>query len=89
MADKYEFVLLGTDGCHLCEIAQPAVVEIASYYQVTLYAEDIAEAENAADQIAKFGEKIPVLHHEMSGKSLCWPFDKSEIAQFISLCCQL
>ena len=83
MAELFDFVLLGTDGCHLCELAIPIVVEVAQHHQITLYSEDIAECDNAAEMVSLYGNKIPVLLHEHSNQSLCWPFDHQQVDVFI------
>ena len=83
MDNKLDFLLLGTEGCHLCELASPIVIEVAQYFQVNVYGEDIAECDNATEMIGLYGEKIPVLLHEFSNQSLCWPFDHQAVDAFI------
>ena len=83
MTNLFEFVLLGTEGCHLCDLAVPIVVEVAQHHQVTIMSEDIAECDNAVAMVNRYGDKIPVLLHEYSNKSLDWPFDHQQVDIFI------
>jgi len=54
-------VLLGTEGCHLCEQAQALLLNLNGKIPCNLYLEDIAESE---DMVARYGERIPVLKYE-------------------------
>lgn len=68
-----ELTLLGTEGCHLCELAQQVLIQCSNYRtDLAVYLEDIGESE---DDIERYGIRIPVLRHDLSGAELDWPFD--------------
>lgn len=70
------FLLLGTQGCHLCEDAQILLNEnqiIAEYV-------DIALQEEWQSQFALL---IPVLFHVESEQFLNWRFDSPALLSFI------
>lgn len=70
------FLLLGTDGCHLCEDAQTLLSEnkiIAEYVDIALHEEW---------QI-QFELLIPVLFHVESQRFLNWHFDSPTLLSFI------
>jgi hypothetical protein len=75
-------LLLGTEGCHLCEEAQEIVVacvkEIAPKFQI----ESIDIAEHPEWQ-PEYAIKIPVLLEPESRRELGWPFDYDQTAQFL------
>lgn len=70
------YVLYGTEACHLCELAQQVIVEVAADIPLEVYVEDIAESEHL---VASFGTRIPVLKDEQSGRELDWPFNCEEL----------
>lgn len=76
-----QYVLLGTAGCHLCELAEALINEcISEGMVINLTHIDIAE------QIkwqADFATLIPVLYHSKTQQSLNWPFSKAQILTFI------
>ncbi|ARD21842.1 MULTISPECIES: glutaredoxin family protein [Shewanella] len=67
-------ILYHTDGCHLCEIAQALVEQLGIHYQHI----DICDDENLA---ARYGVSIPVV--SVGDKELFWPFDESQLTDFI------
>ncbi len=67
--------LLGTSGCHLCEVAEKSVRQLAPELGFTLHKIDIADDEGLVEQ---YGLTIPVLRSE-SGAELFWPFDAENI----------
>ena len=71
------FLLLGTDGCHLCEDAQILLNEckIAAEYV------DIALHEKWQ---AQFALLIPVLFHVESQRFLNWRFNSPALFSFIA-----
>tara|TARA_B100000287_G_C20323195_1_gene658680 strand:- start:47 stop:304 length:258 start_codon:yes stop_codon:yes gene_type:complete len=78
-------VLLGTEGCHLCEQAQALLLNLNGKIPCNLYLEDIAESE---DMVARYGERIPVLKYEaeegdMEGPEIDWPFSEQDVLRFI------
>lgn len=70
-----EFILFGTEGCHLCEEAEAVLVEANVVYQL----EDIMDDNEWQE---KFGLLIPVLWQVESQKQLNWPFDSEKVKNF-------
>lgn len=69
-------LLLGTDGCHLCENAQTLLNEnkiIAEYVDIALHEE----------WQSQFALLIPVLFHVESRRFLNWHFDSPALLSFI------
>jgi hypothetical protein len=70
-------VLFGTSGCHLCEqaelIVNACVPDSVEYV-------DIAEQ---AQWQERYVVRIPVLYDSESGLELGWPFDQTEVEEFI------
>jgi len=74
-------LLLSTEACHLCELAQSVLQQVFSSVDMQalaqqasfeIYSQDIIDQPKWLDQYA---EKIPVLLDEASGYILEWPFD--------------
>ena len=74
------FTLLGTEDCHLCDVAKSIVIEVASIHPIEVYLEDISESSQLID---RYGEKIPVFRHDESGQELDWPFDRAGLQQWL------
>jgi len=74
------FVLLGTEGCHLCDLAAAVIVAGAEGLNIDIYQEDIADS---ADGVEVYGTRIPVLRNERSGAEMDWPFDQEAAHQFL------
>jgi thiol-disulfide isomerase/thioredoxin len=71
-----DFVLYGTSGCHLCELAMEEIKRVQTLLPVQVMAIDIAESDELVED---YGLKIPVLRHIESGKELGWPFDAQQL----------
>jgi hypothetical protein len=75
-------LLLGTEGCHLCEEAQEIIFacmnEIAPDFQI----ESIDIAEHLEWQ-SEYAIKIPVLLEAESHHELDWPFDYAQAIHFL------
>jgi len=67
-----DYVLIGTEGCHLCEQAEQMLREAGLLFS-------IAEIMDHPQWQDKFAVKIPVLLHQDTGEWLAWPFDSSQI----------
>ncbi len=67
--------LLGTSGCHLCDVAEKIVRRMAPELGIELKKLDIATSEALVEQ---YGISIPVLQHN-SGSELFWPFDDEQL----------
>ncbi len=74
-------LLLSTEACHLCEMAQqvlvhafdqPKIQTLVKQHKIDVYMQDIIDQPKWLDL---YGEKIPVLFDEDSGLTLEWPFD--------------
>jgi hypothetical protein len=74
-----ECQLLGTLGCHLCEVAE---AELMPWVERGLLVEliDIAEQE---EWVASYGMRIPVLRRLDTCAELNWPFSAAQIQQFL------
>jgi hypothetical protein len=70
-------LLLGTDGCHLCEDAQAILNENNIIFDYV----DIALIEEWQPQFAML---IPVLYHVESKRYLTWYFDSPALFSFIA-----
>lgn len=82
-------LLLSTEACHLCELAQvvlqqtfsqPKILELSQNAGLKIYLQDIIDEPKWLDQ---FGEKIPVLLDEASNLILEWPFSVPEVSKWI------
>lgn len=82
-------LLLSTQACHLCELAQGVLQQVFSQQDILLlsekadlqiYLQDIIDQPIWLDQ---YGEKIPVLLDESSSLTLEWPFDVSQAAKWL------
>lgn len=74
--------LLGTSGCHLCEVAEHLVRRIAPSMGVQVQHTDIASDDTLVDA---YGIKIPVLRSMAGGVSeLNWPFDEESLIAWLS-----
>jgi hypothetical protein len=75
------YLLLGTSGCHLCELAEELLNEcLIVETSVTVEFIDIAEQ---TQWQAGYATLIPVLLHPKSLQSLNWPFTKDDVLTFI------
>jgi Glutaredoxin-like domain (DUF836) len=74
-----ECQLLGTLGCHLCEVAEAVLM---SFVENGLLVElvDIAESEV---MVERYGLRIPVLRRCDNGAELDWPFDGAQVVDFL------
>ena len=71
--------LLGTTGCHLCEVAERMIRRIAPVLGFTLSYVDIAEDDALVD---KYGMQIPVVRAQ-NGRELGWPFAEEELIHWL------
>ncbi len=76
-----QLLLLGTSGCHLCEQAEQIINAcLPDKLGVAIEIIDIAEQEQWQENYAI---RIPVLYHPETRKELGWPFDKTDVKEFI------
>jgi hypothetical protein len=71
-----EFILLGTEHCHLCEEAE-SILHSAGLVFKTI---DIVDDEAL---MAAYGLRIPVLREMDTGNELNWPFNLPELLAFV------
>ncbi|MBF7729366.1 glutaredoxin family protein [Pseudomonas sp. N040] len=74
-----ECQLLGTLGCHLCEVAEALLLP---FVERGLLVELIDIAEGAA-LVESYGLRIPVLRRVDTGAELDWPFEAAQVASFL------
>lgn len=76
---KRQLQLLGTQGCHLCDLAEAMLLQALDRSQVEVQLIDIAASD---DLFELYGVKIPVLRCPVSQTVLCWPFDELAVKRF-------
>ena len=83
MMHNGEIILYGTQGCHLCELAEALVVAecLERSWDFSLALFDIAEQD---DLMSRYGTRIPVLCRKDTGKELNWPFDQESVRLFLN-----
>lgn len=75
------FILLGTEGCHLCELAEELINEcVDNGIKIPIELIDIAEQTKWQQDYATL---IPVLLHRVTAQTLHWPFTKEDVLTFI------
>lgn len=72
--------LMTTEGCHLCDLAVPLLVQQVDPQRFEVDLVDIAFEDRLVEQ---YGTRIPVLRHSQSGAELNWPFDAEQLRQFL------
>ena len=76
-----KFLLLGTSGCHLCELAEELINEcLVAETDITVELIDIAEQ---IQWQADYATLIPVLLNERTNKYLNWLFTREDVLTFI------
>lgn len=71
-----DFVLFGTEGCHLCEEAEQQLLLAGLVFEKL----DIIENEH---YLQRYAIRIPVLLHAASELELGWPFSINQLNEFI------
>ena len=74
-----ECQLLGTLGCHLCEIAKAELLPLVEH-GLLVELVDIGDSEAMVEQ---YGLRIPVLRRVDTGAELDWPFDQNQMVAFL------
>lgn len=80
--------LLGTEGCHLCDLASSVLGNFndamhAHNFRLHVEVVDISTSEA---MVARYGTAIPVLIDICSSKELVWPFDERKVYDFLRVC---
>lgn len=70
-----DFVLFGTEACHLCEEAEQLLLQAGLVFEK----QDIMADEQA---MQRYAIRIPVLLHQPSGLELGWPFEAQQLRDF-------
>ena len=65
------------DDCRLCDLALDVLAQARAPEFSSVFIDDDAELE------ARYGERIPVLHEDASGRELNWPFDVERVREFL------
>ncbi len=73
--------LLTTEGCHLCELAVPLLVAGVDPEKFEVDLVDIAFDDQLVEQ---YGTLIPVLREPEAGAELHWPFDATQLSEFLT-----
>lgn len=72
-----EVQLLGRPECHLCELAQAVLHELAVAYT-------LIDVETSLELEAHYGLRIPVLVHGTDGRELGWPFAAEQVRSWLA-----
>ncbi len=76
-SDRPQWILYATQGCHLCE----QVAQLLDDRHIKVTVVEIAHDDQLIEQ---YGMRIPVLQQTTTGKELNWPFDRSQLFDFIN-----
>lgn len=75
-------ILFGTSGCHLCDQASEIIEDsVQADFGLMLENIDIAESEHWQ---AQYAQLIPVLYDPETRKELRWPFDQTQVKNYIT-----
>lgn len=74
------YVLYGTSGCHLCELAQDLLEKAGRARELSWRQVDIAQDDVLVE---RYGESIPVLRDERDGRELQWPFSLLDLMRWL------
>ncbi|MBC8783931.1 glutaredoxin family protein [Pseudomonas fluorescens] len=74
-----ECQLLGTVGCHLCEIAEAEIMPLVEGGLLV----ELVDIIEPVDLTEVYGLRIPVLRRVDTGAELDWPFDPEQIVAFL------
>ena len=70
-------VLYQRDDCHLCDLA----IDVLAQARAPDFSSVFIDNDNALE--ARYGERVPVLREEESGRELDWPFDAARLRGFL------
>ena len=71
-------VLYQRDDCHLCDLA----IDVLAQARAPDFSSVFIDNDNALE--ARYGERVPVLREEESGRELDWPFDAARLREFLT-----
>ena len=69
-------ILYQRDDCHLCDLALAVLAQARAPDFASVFIDDDATLE------ARYGERVPVLREDVSGRELNWPFDEGAVRKF-------
>ncbi|MEH6471714.1 MAG: glutaredoxin family protein [Halopseudomonas sp.] len=75
------WVLYGTVGCHLCDVAEQLLATTLDLQSVSIELVDIADDDRLVE---RYGIRIPVLADSQTGRELGWPFDSQQLLRFVA-----
>lgn len=75
-------ILYGTSACHLCELADELLLSLALSDDFNVQHSDISDCD---DLMARYAIRIPVLCNPATGAELAWPFDATQLRDFLEL----
>jgi hypothetical protein len=75
-----EYILYGTTGCHLCEVAEAIISSAMKNQDITYQRQDIVEDD---DLLRQYALTIPVFRCLETQQELNWPFTEEAIKAFI------
>jgi hypothetical protein len=70
-------ILFQRDDCHLCDLALDVLAQARVPDFDSVFIDDKVELE------ARYGERVPVLREDTSGRELAWPFDAVSVRRFM------
>ena len=70
-------ILYQRDDCHLCDLAIDVLANARIPDFDSVFIDDDPTLE------ARYGEHVPVLREDESGRELGWPFDGAAVARFL------
>jgi hypothetical protein len=76
MTNQHYYILYGTLGCHLCELAYQVCLDV-------MPAENVVEKDIIDDEtlVTMYSTTIPVLERTADGSKLFWPFTPQDILE--------
>lgn len=82
-ASSSEFVLYGTEGCHLCDEARDLLDLVLSSKGESI---DYPYIDIAVDDqlMELYGESIPIIKATHSPAQIGWPFDSTTLINFLN-----
>lgn len=73
-----KLALYQRDDCHLCDAALDVLAKVGApdFDSTWIDGDETLES--------RYGERVPVLRDEDSGRELAWPFDADALSRFIA-----
>lgn len=70
-------MLFQRDDCRLCDLAIAVLAQARAPEFSSVFIDDDAALQ------ARYGERVPVLREDESGRELNWPFDADALREFL------